>query len=304
MKNQAELAKLADACVSGAHGLNARQGSSPWLGTGREISPDLFISMHKTYMELAQIAGNAARAAGQILRDGWGKQHTIEFKGSINLVTEVDRAAEALIIEHLQRVTPDYAILAEESGVHAQESVFRWVIDPVDGTTNYAHHFPYFSVSIGLEENCETIAGVVYDPILDQLFAATRGGGAFLNGERIACSHAQTVSESVIATGLVYEIWESDRGIPELMRLLKRARSLRINGSAALDFANVACGRLEAYCDTGLSPWDISAGRLLVTEAGGSFKLYGDAPHMDHLYCIAANSHIHGELEQLLIAKR
>lgn len=254
--------------------------------------------------DFLKLASDAARAAGQILRDGWGKPHAIEFKGAINLVTEVDHAAEAVIIEQLLRVTPDFDILAEESGAHERGSAFRWVIDPVDGTTNYAHHFPYFAVSIGLEENGESIAGVVYDPILDQLFSATRGGGAFLNGERIACSHPQSVGESVLATGLTYDQWESDRGLPQIMRMIKRARSLRINGCAALDLANVACGRLDAYCDTGLFPWDISAGRLLVTEAGGVFKQYGDVSRTDSTYCIGTSPQISAELEQLLTAAK
>ena len=237
------------------------------------------------------------------MRDGWGKPHDIELKGAINLVTEVDRASEAIIIEQLTRATPEYDILAEESGAHARGSAFCWVIDPVDGTTNYAHHFPYFAVSIGLEENGESIAGVVYDPILDQLFSATRGGGAFLNGEKISCSHASELSASVLATGLIYDQWESDRGLPEMMRMIKSARSLRINGCAALDCANVACGGLDAYCDTGLFPWDLSAGRLLVTEAGGAFKQYGDLARTDLTYCIASNGRIHAALEQLLTTK-
>jgi myo-inositol-1(or 4)-monophosphatase len=250
------------------------------------------------------IAAAAARAAGQILRDGWGKPHAIEFKGATNLVTEVDRAAEAIIIEQLTRATPDFDILAEESGAQARGSAFRWVIDPVDGTTNYAHHFPYFAVSIGLEENGASIAGVVYDPILDQLFTATRGGGAWLNGAKISSSHAQTIGESVLATGLIYETWESDRGLDEITRMIKHARSIRINGSAALDLANVACGRLDAYCDTGLYAWDISAGRLLVTEAGGAFKQYGAATRADLTYCIGANAFLGAELERLLIVAR
>lgn len=252
--------------------------------------------------EYITIAADAARAAGKLLRDGWGKPHAIEFKGAINLVTEVDRAAEAVIIDQLRRATPDFDILAEESGAQRRGSAFRWVIDPVDGTTNYAHHFPYFAVSIGLEENGSSIAGVVYDPILDQLFSATRGGGAYLNGERIACSHARSVGASVLATGLIYEQWESDRGLPQMMRMIKRARSLRINGCAALDLANVACGRLDAYCDTGLYPWDMSAGCLLVTEAGGVFKQYGDRSRTDLTYCIGTNAFLGAELESLLIA--
>lgn len=258
--------------------------------------------MQKTYSELLDSAVAAARAAGQILREGWGKPHALEFKGATNLVTEVDRAAEAVIIERLARATPDFDILAEESGAHTRGSAFRWAIDPVDGTTNYAHHFPYFGVSIGLAENGVPVVGVVYDPILDQLFTATRGGGAFLNGEKISCGHAQNVGASIVATGLIYETWESDRGLPEIIQMIKKARSLRINGSAALDLANVACGRLDAYCDTGLFEWDIAAGRLLVTEAGGTFQQYGDRARTDLTYCIASNAHIHTELEQLLIS--
>jgi myo-inositol-1(or 4)-monophosphatase len=258
--------------------------------------------MDKTYRELVEIAAKAARAAGQIMREGWGKPHDIQFKGVTNLVTEVDRAAEERILTELRAATPDFALLTEESGAHGSSARFRWVIDPVDGTTNYAHHFPYFSVSIALEESGTSVAGVVYDPILDQLFSATRGGGAFLNEASIHCSPARTLSESVIATGLVYDMWETDRGITEIVQMIKHARSVRINGSAALDMAYVACGRLDAYCDTGLFPWDIAAARLILTEAGGTFQLYGDPSQLDLQYCIASNGKIQGELEELLIA--
>jgi myo-inositol-1(or 4)-monophosphatase len=259
--------------------------------------------MNKTYKELAAIAEQAARTAGEILRAGWGKHHAIEFKGAINLVTEVDRASEELILQHLRAATPDFDILTEESGKHGGGSAFRWVTAPVDGTTNYAHHFPYFCVSIGLEENGESVVGVVYEPILDQLFSATRGGGAFLNGEPIHCADAKSIGESILATGLVYDVWESDRGIPEIVRMIKHARSVRMNGSAALDLCNIACGRLDAYCDTGLYPWDLSAGRVILTEAGGTFRLYGDSTQVDEKYLIAANAHIHAALETLLLAR-
>ncbi len=265
--------------------------------------------MNKTYIELEHkklvpIAAHAARAAGQILREGWGKRHEIQFKGAINFVTEIDHASEKMILERLRAATPDFDLLTEESGVHGDGAKFRWVIDPVDGTTNYAHHFPYFTVSIGLEQDGASIVGVVYDPILDQLYRATRGGGAFLNDAPIHCSHAQTLGESLVATGLVYEMWESERGIAEMVKLIKRARSVRINGSAALDICNVACGRLDAYCDTGLSAWDISAARLILTEAGGALKMYGAAPQIELQYCIASNGKIYAELERLLIANR
>lgn len=260
--------------------------------------------MNKTYSELLQIASTAARAAGAILREGWGQAHEIQFKGAINLVTEVDHASEKVVMEHLRAATPEFDILTEESGAHGTGARFRWVIDPVDGTTNYAHHFPYFAVSIGLEENGESVVGVVYDPILDQLFTAARGGGAYLNGKAIQPGHAAEVGASVLATGLVYDVWESGRGISEIVRMIKRARSIRINGSASLDIAYVACGRLDAYCDTGLSAWDIAAARLILTEAGGTFQLYGDAASLETQFCIASNGKIHGALERLLIASR
>jgi myo-inositol-1(or 4)-monophosphatase len=237
------------------------------------------------------------------MRAGWGKTHTIQFKGAINLVTEVDRAAEQVILQHLRAATPDWGILAEESGETnaPAASPFRWVIDPVDGTTNYAHHFPYFSVSIGLEERGATVLGVVYDPILDQLFTAVRGGGAFLNGAPIRPGAAETIGDALIATGLVYDVWESGRGIPEIAALMRRARSVRINGSAALDLCNVACGRLDAYCDSGLFQWDISAARLILAQAGGMFQMYGDSPSVERQYCIGSNGKIHAELERLLV---
>jgi myo-inositol-1(or 4)-monophosphatase len=257
--------------------------------------------MDNQLAELVTLAAEVARAAGAVLREGWGKPHQIEYKAEINLVTEVDRASEALILEHLRAATPRYDILTEESGAHRNGSPFCWVVDPVDGTTNYAHHFPYFAVSIGLEHHGESIVGVVYDPLGEQLFTATRGGGAVLNGAPIHCSRVPTVANSVLATGLSYDVWESDRGIPEIVRMIKHAQSVRINGCAALDLCNVACGRLEAYCDTGLSPWDLSAGCLILAEAGGACQLYGDAARMDLRYCIASNGLIHAELERLLV---
>lgn len=234
------------------------------------------------------------------MRDGWGKTHNIQFKGAVNLVTEIDHASEKLILEHLRAATPDFDILTEESGTHGQGARYRWVIDPVDGTTNYAHHFPYFSVSIGLEEDGESVVGVVYDPIFDQLFTATRAGGAFLNSVPIHCSSATRLGESLVATGLVYEVWETDHGINEMVLLAKRVRSLRINGSAALDLCYVACGRLDGYCDSGLFPWDFSGGRLILTEAGGTFGLYGNPAQPEMQYTIASNGKIHNELQTLL----
>ncbi len=304
MTSLAQVAKWQTRCLQVAVSLRS-WGFNSLLGHLRKrvgnTLPTFFAPMDKTHNQLLEIASNAARAAGDILRAGWGKAHDIEFKGAVNLVTEVDRASEALILDHLRAATPDINILTEETGEYGSGSAFRWVIDPVDGTTNYAHHFPYFNVSIGLEENGESIVGVVYDPILDQLFTATRGGGAFLNGKPIQPSTAQYLGESVVASGLVYDVWETDAGIAEIVRLIKRARSIRIVGSAALDICYVACGRLDAYCDMGLSPWDISAARLILSEAGGIFRLFGGSNNVEQRYCIASNGKIQTELEQLLL---
>lgn len=259
--------------------------------------------MSQSYSDLLPAAVTAARAAGELIRRTWDEPHAFELKGVVNLVTATDRASEALILEHLRAATPSFDILAEESGHHAQGSPLCWVIDPIDGTTNYAHHFPYIAISIGLEENGESVLGVVYDPIYDQLFTATRGGGAFRNGAPIRVSETGTVGSGVIASGLSYDVWETNRGVDEIGRMIRHARSVRINGCAALDFANVACGRLDAYCDTGLSPWDISAGRLLIAEAGGTIRTYGDTTQVDHLYCIASNGRVQEELEGLLVAQ-
>lgn len=259
--------------------------------------------MKYSLTELKQIAEDSARAAGALLRAGWGKPHAIQFKGDTNLVTEVDRAAEALLVERFNAATPDFDILGEESGAHTRGSAWRWVIDPVDGTTNYAHHFPYFATSIGLEEHGESMVGVIYEPILDQLFAATRGGGATLNGAPIRVSAQPSVGKSILGTGLVYEMWESDRGIAEIVRMIKHAQTIRINGCASLDMANVACGRMDGYCDTGLFPWDISAARLILSEAGGVFRLYGAGETVESKYLIGSNGLIQRELEELLLAR-
>lgn len=267
------------------------------------MEPKLVLDMQPTaeYAQLLQVACEAALAAGDIIRQGWGAEHAVEMKGATNPVTEVDHAAEDAILAVLRAATPDYDILTEESGAIDRGSTRCWVIDPLDGTTNYMRHFPYFGVSIGLEEDGESIVGVVYDPVLEQTFTAVRGQGAFLNGEPIHCSGVTKVSASALATGITYDVWETGRGIDQIARMIRSAQTVRINGCAALDAAYVACGRLDAYCDTGVYPWDIAASRLLITEAGGTFRLYGDAPDIEHKYLIASNGLIAAELEELLI---
>ncbi len=250
---------------------------------------------------LLETAIHAARTAGDIIRAGWGQSHTITLKGTANPVTEIDHASEAAIIKILRVATPTFGILTEETGSLAGEENARWVIDPLDGTVNYMHHFPYFTVSIGLERAGVSELGVVYDPILDQLFWAERGRGAWLNGQRIGVSATATLAESIIAAGFPYDVWETGRNVDEFVRVTRRAGSVRINGTASLDMAYVACGRLDAYWDTGLAPWDIAAARLLVSEAGGLVTLHGGTPeHSESQIMIAATPGIHAELQAVI----
>ncbi len=251
---------------------------------------------------LLETAIHAARTAGEIIRAGWGQTHTITFKGATNPVTEIDRASEAAIIKILRTATPSFGILTEETGSFKGEENARWVVDPLDGTVNYTHHFPYFTVSIGLERAGVAELGVVYDPILDQLFWAERGRGAWLNDEKIQVSTTATLAESIIAAGFPYDVWETGRHLEEFARLARRAGSVRVNGCASLDMAYVACGRLEAYWNTGLYPWDTAAGRVLLAEAGGLVTFHGGTQeHSESQSMIAATPAIHAELKSLVL---
>ncbi len=251
---------------------------------------------------LLESAVHAARAAGEIIRAGWGQAHTITLKGATNPVTEIDHASEATIIKILRAATPTFGILTEETGILAGEENARWVIDPLDGTVNYTHHFPYFTVSMGLERAGIPELGVVYDPILDQLFWAERGRGAWLNDEKIQVSAKATLAESIIAAGFPYDVWETGRHLEEFTRLARRAGSVRVNGCASLDMAYVACGRLEAYWNTGLYPWDTAAGCVLLAEAGGLVTFHGGTREQtESQSMIAATPGIHAELKSLVV---
>ncbi len=250
---------------------------------------------------LLDIAIDAAHAAGAIIRDGWGQSHTITLKGVNNPVTEIDHAAEAEILRILRTATPAFGILTEEAGAIQGTEDARWIGDPLDGTVTYAHHFPYFAVSIGLERAGRSELGVVYDPILDQLFVAERGRGARLNTLPIHASEIAELDRSMIATGFPYDVWETGRNLEEFARVTRRVQTVRIFGTASLDMAYIACGRQEAYWDVGLYPWDIAAGRLLVQEAGGRVTFHGGQPGCpESQLMIATNSHIHAALVELV----
>lgn len=253
---------------------------------------------------LTDTAIHAARTAGAIIRKGWGQTHHVTLKGATNPVTETDRAAEDAILEILRAATPTFGILAEESQEFIGAADARWVIDPLDGTVNYTHHFPYFAVSIALERAGQSELGVVYDPLLDQLFVAARGRGAYLNDKPIHVSAAATWAESVVATGFPYDVWETGHNLAELAQVTRRAQTVRINGCAALDLAYVACGRLDAYWDSGLYPWDVAAGHLLITEAGGVVTFHGGDPRLfESQLMIAANAQLHPQIQDLVLAQ-
>jgi myo-inositol-1(or 4)-monophosphatase len=247
----------------------------------------------------------AALAAGKIIRELYGHAHRITHKGAIDLVTEADLAAEEEIIRILEAELPGPAILAEESSsVSSQAAISSpvWVIDPLDGTTNFAHGFPWFGTSIALMREGRSEAGVIYCPMLDELFCACRGAGAWLNGGRLNVSTVRTLDQALLATGFPYDIrLHPEMVLPALQAILVRAQGLRRAGAAALDLAYVACGRLDGFWEIKLKPWDSAAGMLLVEEAGGRVTDFRGNPYSPFLpEILATNGLIHGELGALL----
>lgn len=223
---------------------------------------------------LVNIGISAARAAGRIMLRHLDRvdQLRIDRKGHFDFVSDVDRAAEQEVIDIIHRAYPSHAILAEESDPIGDHDI-EWIIDPVDGTTNYLHKIPHFCVSIGVREKGELAHGVVYDPIKDEMFTASRGQGALLNRRRIRVSATKHLDQALIATGEPVSKgprWE--RYQPQLLRMIPQVGGIRRAGSAALDLAYVAAGRLDGYWELGLQPWDMAAGIVLVQEAGGTVE--------------------------------
>ncbi len=241
------------------------------------------------------LATQAARAAGELLAEQFRKPHQIRYKGAANLVTEMDQQAEELIRDLLSRARPDVPILGEEGGGQRASAPLRWVVDPLDGTTNYAHGYPFFAVSIALVQAQEVVVGVVYNPVLDELFAARRRGGATLNGQPIQVSQTEELGRSLLASGFPYDAWTSPRDNgAEWHRFLKRVVSLRSDGAAALDLCHVAAGRIDGYWELVLEPWDMAAGALIVEEAGGRVTQVDGAPfRLDRPSVLASNGRLH-----------
>ena len=213
-----------------------------------------------------------ALQAGSLLQYYFERRVRFELKGDFDLVTEADRASEKLVVDRLKALFPGHAIVAEEGSGHESSSEYRWYVDPLDGTTNFAHSYPVYNVTLALERAGELIAGVIFDPTRDELFTCEKGSGAFLNGHRIRVSVTGKLNDSLFSTGFPSRRRHQDVNIHFYHQLAMASHGVRRGGSAAIDLAYVACGRLDGYWEFGLSPWDMAAGQLLVEEAGGSCR--------------------------------
>ena len=256
--------------------------------------------------DFLSIAVEAAHAAGEIQRERLWGDNFVDFKGDKNLVTHVDRLSEDVILRHLRAACPDCDVLAEESGASDTGSSFRWIVDPLDGTTNYAHGFPWFAVSIALEISGEIHLGVVYHPMMDELFTCIRGSGAWLNGNKLSVSTRQPLKSCLLATGFPYDRTQTnENNFDNFVQFQLAARAVRRAGAAALDLAYVAAGRLDGFWECKLSPWDVAAGKLLVEEAGGIVTNHANEPYsIDDHRILASNGRIHQEMLQILGASR
>ena len=260
--------------------------------SGSEMSPTHFL----------EVAVEAAREAGEILVVEHSRPQTISYKGDVDIVTETDKKSEAAIVSRLRTHFPKHAIVAEEgSGDAALKSRYCWYVDPLDGTTNFAHGYPCFAVSIALLEDGEPLVAAVLNPINNELFTAARGEGSFLNQKRIHVSQIQTISKSLLATGFPSQKRSSNPNIHYYWEFTLRSHGVRRAGSAALDLCSVACGRFDAFWEFGLKSWDSAAGILLVREAGGSVTDFAGQPyHVGDRELIASNGLIHDEMRKIV----
>ncbi len=251
---------------------------------------------------MKEIAVQAAIKGGQVLMQKFGRVLSVRHKGAVDLVTDADKEAEEAIVSVLRGTFPRHDILAEESDHGRSDSNYRWIIDPLDGTTNYAHGFPWFAVSIALEVEGDVCLGVIYNPFHREMFIAEKGRGAFLNDIQIVVSQTAKLSDSLLATGFPYDRKESpENNYDHFVNFQMSAQACRRAGAASLDLAYTAAGRFDGYWEMKLKPWDVAAGKLLVEEAGGrisdfggqSFDIYGQQ-------CLASNGLIHEPMQDVL----
>src|SRR5512146_601187 len=254
------------------------------------------VDQHCQPETLLSIATEAALAAGALLLNYAKTGFRIQLKNPINLVTDADLAAEQCVIDHIRTHVPTHRILAEERGAGMQPpSRYRWVIDPLDGTTNFAHGFPFYAVSIGVEFDGRGLIGVVYDPTRDELFTAQAGGGARPHGHPIGASATEPLAHALLVTGFAYDIRDTpNNNLNHFGRFALKARGLRRTGSAALDLCYVAAGRFDGFWEVKLSPWDMAAGVVILREAGGRVTDFSGISHsIDQPELVASNGRIH-----------
>jgi myo-inositol-1(or 4)-monophosphatase len=248
------------------------------------------------------LAVHAAKKAGHVLQRRLGRTRRIDYKGAVNLVTEMDFRSERIIVSEIRKRFPEHGFLAEEKARQQSGSPYRWIIDPLDGTTNYAHGFPVYSISIGLEYGGEIILGVVYDPSREEIFVAQKGKGARLNGRKMAVSGTSRLSKSLLTTGFPYDLRESPvNNFDHFRNFAYRTHAVRRCGSAALDLCYVAAGRVDGFWEMKLGAWDLAAGSLMVQEAGGRVTDFQGRPlGLDGRQVLASNRRIHGEMMKIL----
>ena len=256
-------------------------------------------------LNLKSFAVDLARRAGVLLKKKFSQKHKIHYKGKINIVTEADKMSEDLIIESIIRKFPDHGILSEESPAITGAGKMRWIIDPLDGTTNYAHGFPVFCVSIALECDGDIVLGVIYDPMREELFSTIRGKGAYLNGKKLEVSSIKDISRSLLATGFPYDIRDSKENNLDYFNLMAmNVQAIRRAGAAALDLAYLAAGRFDGFWELKLKPWDTAAGCLMVEESGGLVSdLFGKKWNIYSPHVLASNGLIHKKMIKVLSSK-
>jgi len=242
------------------------------------------------------------KEVGEYQASKWNTSLNIEYKGEINLVTEVDKKSEEMIISAIQAKYPDHDILAEEGGGQRKDSPYKWIIDPLDGTSNFAHGYPLFAISIALEHKGEILAGMVYEPLRKELFKGYRGEGAFLNDKKISVSSCEKLDRGFVATGFAYNIRETqDNNLVHFKNIILKAHAVRRDGVAAIDICYVACGRYDAFWELNLFPWDTAAAILMLEEAGGQVSCFNGKDYMVYeKEILATNTKLHGEMVEIL----
>ncbi|HET9916763.1 MAG TPA: inositol monophosphatase family protein [Candidatus Binatia bacterium] len=261
--------------------------------------------MTQTFSAYLDAAWQAADAAGEIIHANWHKPKTLGYKGAVDLVTDTDRRCERTIVGILTKHFPEHSILAEEeTRLERHENSYRWIVDPLDGTTNFAHGYPHVCVSIALERDGEVVLGLVYDPLRREVFQAVKDHGATLNGQTIRCSAVDDMDQALIATGFPYDRREHpDYYLSYFKAFLTRCQGIRRNGAAALDLCYVACGRIDGYWELKLKPWDVAAGSLIVAEAGGQLSDFHGRPFdIRGSETLATNKLLHAQMARIVAA--